>query len=63
MKQLAKGEGIGYGKTYTTSEAEWIGTIPIGYADGWLRKMQGFSVLVEAEELLRVVLDFDSVLI
>ena len=47
VKQLAKGEGIGYGKTYTTSEAEWIGTIPIGYADGWLRKMQGFSVLVE----------------
>lgn len=23
--------------------------MPIGYADGWLRKMQGFSILVEGE--------------
>ncbi|MBF8807300.1 MAG: alanine racemase [Enterococcus lacertideformus] len=47
VKELAKGEGIGYGETYITDKPEWIGTIPIGYADGWLRKMQGFSVLVE----------------
>ncbi|MEY8446535.1 alanine racemase [Enterococcus ratti] len=49
VKQLAKGEGIGYGKTYITDKMEWIGTVPIGYADGWLRKMQGFSVLVEGK--------------
>ena len=42
VKKLPAGEGIGYGETYITPEAEWIGTIPIGYADGWLRKMQGF---------------------
>lgn len=47
VKRLTAGEGIGYGETYITPEAEWIGTVPIGYADGWLRKMQGFSVLVE----------------
>ncbi|WP_369675979.1 alanine racemase, partial [Enterococcus faecium] len=45
VKKLPAGEGIGYGETYITPEAEWIGTIPIGYADGWLRKMQGFSLL------------------
>ncbi|MDA9471741.1 alanine racemase [Enterococcus sp. 5H] len=46
VKKLPKGEGIGYGNTYTTSSDEWIGTVPIGYADGWLRHLQGFSVLV-----------------
>ncbi|MGM0165309.1 alanine racemase [Enterococcus sp. AZ135] len=49
VKELASGEGVGYGKTYDTPEKEWIGTIPIGYADGWLRKMQGFSLLVDGE--------------
>lgn len=47
VKQLAQGEGIGYGETYITPTAEWIGTVPIGYADGFIRKMQGFHVLVE----------------
>ncbi|XP_038219774.1 alanine racemase-like [Zerene cesonia] len=46
VKELLPGEGIGYGKTYTTNQREWVGTIPIGYADGWLRHLQGFSVLV-----------------
>jgi alanine racemase len=49
VKLLEKGAGIGYGETYITPQAEWIGTVPIGYADGWLRKMQGFSVLVAGE--------------
>lgn len=47
VKEVAAGEGISYGKTYVTETAEWIGTIPIGYADGWLRRMQGFKLLVE----------------
>lgn len=47
VKELPAGYGVSYGKTYTTQESEWIGTVPIGYADGWLRKMQGFSLLVE----------------
>lgn len=49
VKKVAKNTSVGYGKTYTTAEEEWIGTLPIGYADGWLRNMQGFSVLVEGE--------------
>ncbi len=49
VKLLEKGAGIGYGETYITPQAEWIGTVPIGYADGWLRKMQGFSLLVAGE--------------
>jgi alanine racemase len=51
VKELPAGAGIGYGKTYTvSSSSEWIGTLPIGYADGWLRHMQGFHVLVNGKK-------------
>jgi alanine racemase len=46
VKKLPKGEKVSYGATYETGEDEWIGTIPIGYADGWIRKLQGQEVLV-----------------
>lgn len=47
VKKLEAGADIGYGATYTTSGEEYIGTVPIGYADGWTRDLQGFSVLVD----------------
>lgn len=46
VKHVSAGAAIGYGETYVAKLDEWIGTIPIGYADGWSRKLQGFSVLV-----------------
>lgn len=46
VKRVNRGEKISYGGTYETTEEEWIGTIPIGYADGWIRKLQGQEVLV-----------------
>ncbi len=30
----------------------WIGTIPLGYADGWTRDMQGFDVLIDVSAAL-----------
>ncbi|WP_026824474.1 alanine racemase [Exiguobacterium marinum] len=47
VKQLEAGQTISYGATYTTSADEWIGTVPVGYADGWLRKASGFEVEVD----------------
>ncbi|KRN90581.1 alanine racemase [Ligilactobacillus ceti] len=47
VKKIKAGDKIGYGITYTAKNDEWIATIPIGYADGWLRRMQGFEVLVQ----------------
>ncbi|MFP5115883.1 alanine racemase [Bacillaceae bacterium C204] len=47
VKKMQKGEKVSYGATYETGEEEWIGTIPIGYADGWIRRLQGQEVLVE----------------
>lgn len=49
IKKLSAGETIGYGATYTAEEDEWIATIPIGYADGWLRHLQGFRVIADDE--------------
>ena len=46
-KQVHAGDGISYGVTYRAKGDEFIGTVPIGYADGWLRRLQGFHVLVD----------------
>lgn len=47
VKKLNKGDKVSYGATYEAEKEEWIGTLPIGYADGWLRKLQGQEVLVD----------------
>ena len=49
VKKVKAGESIGYGATYTSKEDEWIGTVPIGYSDGWLRRMQGCDVLIDGK--------------
>ena len=46
VKKVEKGDKVSYGATYEAEKEEWIGTIPIGYADGWIRKLQGQEVLV-----------------
>ncbi|MEK4563721.1 alanine racemase [Alkalihalobacillus sp. FSL R5-0424] len=53
VKKLAGGKAISYGATYVTETDEWIGTLPIGYADGWIRahSTNGGTVLVDGEEL------------
>ncbi|GLB60987.1 alanine racemase [Cytobacillus sp. NCCP-133] len=47
VKKIHKGEKVSYGAAYEAKEDEWIATLPIGYADGWVRKLQGQEVLVE----------------
>lgn len=49
VKQLVAGERVSYGGTYEIIENEWIGTVPIGYADGWIRKLKSSEVLVNGE--------------
>ena len=50
VKKVKAGTHIGYGATYEAKQDEWIGTVPIGYADGIARKLQGFSVLVNGHQ-------------
>lgn len=47
VKKLTKGEYLGYDNAYRAEEDEWIGTLPIGYADGWSQRMQGTDVLID----------------
>ncbi|WP_438466527.1 alanine racemase [Streptococcus pluranimalium] len=49
VKEVPAGTAVGYGGTYHSEQIEWIGTIPIGYADGWTRDMQDFNVLVDGQ--------------
>lgn len=46
VKKVEAGSAIGYGATYRAKKDEWIGTVPIGYADGWLRALSGSDVLI-----------------
>jgi len=54
VKKVKAGDSIGYGATYTSDKDEWIGTVPIGYADGWLRRMQGSDVLINGQRCQNV---------
>lgn len=51
VKQMKKGSAISYGATYKTAADEWIGTIPIGYADGLKRGLSGQEVLIAGERM------------
>lgn len=47
VKTIHAGDTVGYGATFTATEDTHVGTVSIGYADGWTRDMQGFHVLVD----------------
>jgi len=46
VKKLKKGERVGYGFTYRAKHDCYIATVPIGYADGIIRKNQNRFVLI-----------------
>lgn len=46
VKQAEAGASISYGATYQTKQPEWIGTLPLGYADGYARQLQGMYGLL-----------------
>ncbi len=48
-KKLNSGECIGYDNSYMAERDEWIGTVPIGYADGWSQALQGSPMLIDGQ--------------
>ena len=46
---LLPGEAVSYGGCYTASEPREIATLPIGYADGFVRAYSGASVTIHAD--------------
>lgn len=52
VKHVNSGSKISYGGTYTTTQDEWIGTVPIGYGDGWIRSnANGGEVIIDGLRL------------
>lgn len=47
VKKIKAGQSVGYGANFVANEDCYIGTLPIGYADGMIRKLSGQNVLVE----------------
>ena len=60
IKQLNVGDTVSYGSTYTATQEEKIAILPIGYADGFPRMMQGMPVEVNGHQCMiigRVCMD------
>ncbi|MED3662979.1 alanine racemase [Ureibacillus terrenus] len=51
VRQIGPGESVGYGASYTVDRPTFIGTIPIGYADGLIRKYSGQDVLIDGKRV------------
>lgn len=48
VKQLQAGEAIGYGQTWTAPRDTTIATIPVGYGDGYRRRLSNVGAVVVA---------------
>jgi alanine racemase len=47
VKRFEPGESAGYGRRWVAERPTWVGTLPIGYADGWRRvPSEGREVLI-----------------
>jgi alanine racemase len=41
---LVPGESVGYGGTFSSDSPRALATLPVGYADGWIRDLTGATV-------------------
>ncbi len=46
VRRLETGESTGYGRRFVAEGETWIGTVPVGYADGFRRDLTGTEVIV-----------------
>jgi alanine racemase len=51
VKQVQAGEGVGYGSSFIAPKKMWVGTIPIGYADGWIRQLTGTDLIIKGRKV------------
>jgi alanine racemase len=49
VKLLEPGESTGYGRRFVAQRPTWIGIVPVGYADGFRRRLTGARVRVAGE--------------
>ena len=55
IEQCEAGESSGYGRSFIAEQATFIGTVPIGYADGWKRVFSNNAELLIAGRRFPVV--------
>jgi alanine racemase len=55
VKQLQPGESAGYNRAFMPTQATWIGTLPVGHADGWPRSAAKGARVRIGERLYPVV--------
>jgi alanine racemase len=39
VRRIEPGESVGYGRRWRARESTWVGTVPVGYGDGWRRAL------------------------
>lgn len=55
IKRVAEGESLGYGRTFVTARDSIIGTIPIGYHDGFRRSLSNIGRVIVNGSFVPVV--------
>ncbi|MCH5184864.1 MAG: alanine racemase [Oscillospiraceae bacterium] len=55
VKEVESGVGVSYGKTYITDKKTKIATVPIGYADGYMRLLSGKAQMLCGGERVNVI--------
>jgi alanine racemase len=55
VRTIAAGETVGYNATFRAERAMRVGTIALGYADGYLRCWSGLGVMTAGEQALPVL--------
>jgi alanine racemase len=55
IKEICDNRGVSYGKSYITSGKTKIATIPVGYADGYTRKLSGRAKILVNDEPMKVI--------
>jgi alanine racemase len=39
VRRIEAGESVGYGRRWRAAGSTWVGTVPVGYGDGWRRAL------------------------
>ncbi|NLY45268.1 MAG: alanine racemase [Tissierella sp.] len=55
IKDIEKGEGIGYGQTFITERKSKIATLPLGYADGYSRMLSNKAYVLIKNKRVPIV--------
>jgi len=55
IRDVAKGVGVGYGQTWTSSRDTRVGLVPVGYGDGYLRAFSNRAKMIVGGRAVSVV--------